>query len=108
MAWEHRKGNLYYYRKRRAGGHVISEYIGAGYLGALVEEIDKIERAETGHARAAWHAKKENAKAIDRQAGEFEKYTKAMTRAVLLLSGYHPHKRQWRKRQDGRKANNTD
>jgi len=30
MGWEERRGRKYFYRKRRNGGRVVSEYLGAG------------------------------------------------------------------------------
>jgi len=105
MAWENRSGNYYYYRKRREGKRVLSEYIGAGLVGEMAEIFDLADRAEAGQARGARLMERTNAEVIDGKINEFEKRVKAITKAVLLVSGYHPHKRQWRKRRDVRRSN---
>jgi hypothetical protein len=97
MAWENRNGTLYYYRKRREGKQVISEYIGGGLLGYIAETFDMEDREETDFKRAELREQKALSRAIDIQVDELEKYTRAITRACLLLAGYHVHKRQWRK-----------
>lgn len=105
MAWEDRNGHPYYYRKHREGKHVVSEYVGSGLLGEFAEAIDIEERYEENLARTNFKKQERNFKAIDEQVREVEKYTRAVTRAVLLLSGYHSHKRQWRKRRNVRRSN---
>ena len=100
MAWEDRNGRQYYYRKRREGKRVISEYVGPGLIGALCENLDTLDWADRAKAREAMREQKANAARIDGKISEIEKFTKTMTQAVLLVSGYHAPKRQWRKIKD--------
>jgi hypothetical protein len=102
MAWEDRNGRMYYYRKRRQGNRVVSEYMGGGFSGQLAEILDLEDRQEAEHKRRELGKQKSRAAAIDSQVNEIEKYARTLTRACLLLAGYHTHKRQWRKRRDGR------
>jgi hypothetical protein len=44
MAWEKRGNGLYYYRKRREGQRVISEYIGAGEFAQAIATLDALDR----------------------------------------------------------------
>jgi hypothetical protein len=97
MAWEDRNGRKYYYRKRREGKRVISEYIGGGLAGELSALYDLEDKFKTDVQRAELMQAKEDAVKLNRQIREVERITKAMTRAVLLLSGYHAPRRQWRK-----------
>jgi hypothetical protein len=97
MAWEDRNGRKYYYRKRREGKRVISEYIGGGLAGELSALYDYEDKFKTDVQRAELTKVKEDAVKLNRQIREVERITKAMTRAVLLLSGYHAPRRQWRK-----------
>jgi hypothetical protein len=97
MAWEDRNGNLYYYRKRREGGRVVSEYVGSGFAGIMAEGLDLENRQEAEYRRRELRKQKQYAAAIESQAREVEEYTRIMTRAYLLLAGYHTHKGQWRK-----------
>ncbi len=52
MGIEQRKGNLYYYRKRRVGDRVVSEY-GGGLIVSLAERQAEIEWAQRDSATAA-------------------------------------------------------
>ena len=101
MGWEGRNGNIYYYRKRRVGKRVISEYAGSGLIGQFAEATDMKERAENMRARANWQKEKKRARVIDDRLKEIECRVRAFTRAFLLISGYHPHKGQWRRKRDG-------
>jgi hypothetical protein len=101
MAWEDRNARMYYYRKRREGKRVISEYIGGGFSGQLAEILQMEDRQEAERKRRELGKQKRQAASIDNQLDEIEEYTRTMTRACLLLAGYHTHKGQWRKRRDG-------
>jgi hypothetical protein len=97
MAWEERNDRMYYYRKRREGKRVISEYIGNGFIGQMAEILDMEDRAEAEQARAVFQQQRDSAKAMDIRVNQVDKYTRTIMRAFLLLAGYHTHKRQWRK-----------
>jgi hypothetical protein len=97
MAWEDRNGKRYYYRKRRVGKRVISEYMGGGLAGELSALYDLEDKFKTDVQRAELTKVKEDAVKLDGKIREVERITKAMTRAVLLLSGYHAPRRQWRR-----------
>jgi hypothetical protein len=97
MSWEDRNGSRYYYRKRREGKRVISEYIGNGLSGMMAEEIDGEDRQKVEQKRRELRKQKQQAAAIDSRAGEVEEMTQLFTDACLLLAGYHVHKGQWRK-----------
>lgn len=97
MAWEVRGQGRYYYRKRRTGGRVVSEYVGAGPLAELLAEADALDRAERAEERKAEQRVREEIQTLDRQADEVADLVRALTHGVLLASGYHTHKRQWRK-----------
>lgn len=100
MAWEDRHGRRYYYRKRREGRRVVSEYIGTGLAGEFSAVMDAEGRAASRQDRAAWQATKQSADDLTAQARRVEKFTKALTRASLMLSGYHAPGREWRKRRE--------
>jgi hypothetical protein len=97
-----RNGNLYYYRKRRAGGKVVSEYVGKSevvqFQAALKDRHNREREQERQITRAA------NIAEIDVQLDQLEKRLKVRISSSLLLAGFHRHKRQWRKRRDGSKG----
>lgn len=97
MAWEFRNGGRYYYRKRRQGKQVVSEYIGGGLVGEFASLCDYEDKFKADVQRAELMQAKENAAELGRDIRKAQEYTQAFTRAVLLLSGYHAPRRQWRK-----------
>ena len=94
--WKERNGRDYYYRSVRKGGRVISEYIGAGELAALVARQDKIRQAERVAKRAERRRQIEAGALLDGEIAEYAELVRTLTAAALLASGCHRHKRQWR------------
>ena len=94
MAWERRGNRHYYYRKRRHGGCVLSEYLGAGELAQTAAALDSLER----DLRQAEREERQAHRALDAQVDEVIDLFRALTHALLLTAGYHTHKGQWRKR----------
>jgi len=101
MGWERRGAVTYYYRKRRIGGRVVSEYVGGGVVGEAVALQDKSDRLERAKQRKADRQASEEMRTLDRQADEVAELIRALTRGVLLATGHHTHGGQWRKRRDG-------
>jgi hypothetical protein len=102
MAWEERNGRMYYYRKRREGGRVVSEYVGAGIGAEAIATMDRIDQEEQKIARLQMQDERMQYMKDEREAMEFGELTRLLTRAALLLAGYHPYKGQWRTRKDDR------
>src|SRR3712207_1377909 len=98
MPWEQRGNGSYYYRKRREGGRVISEYLGAGHAAALAAQLEDAEREERAAARDAELQARAATEASDPLLAELETLLQTLTRAVLLSNGYHQHKGQWRRK----------
>jgi len=44
MGWEKRGNNLYYYRKKRDGDRIVSEYVGNGRMAQRISVEDREER----------------------------------------------------------------
>ena len=108
MGLELRDGGLYYYRKRRVGRRVKSEYVGSGMLAVLAARLDEETRDEAREqataVKAEWEAKRE---AMDAEEARIAEYLHAVDRAVsqaLEAAGYHrPSRRlQWMKRHEPR------
>ncbi len=98
MGWEMRKGRLYYYRKERRGGRVVSRYVGEGeeaeMAAAVQAELTREKLAEQRRARV----EREEERQTDRQVEELCELASMMAAGALVLAGYHPHKGQWRRR----------
>ncbi len=100
MAWETRNGQRYYYRKRREGKRVVSEYQGRAEVAELSAQCD-------AYARQRREAERAEAEALDRMLAELSSLLRLLTHATLIANGYHTHKGQWRRKRDSRATKHT-
>ena len=101
MAWESRRNKSYYYRKRKVGGKVHSEYIGTGFAALLAEQVNERVKAEAEAKRCEWQAIRDEQQRLDQIVADFGQLATAYADAVLLLNGYRQHKRgEWRKKRE--------
>ena len=98
MGWEDREGRMYYYRKHRVGESVYSEYIGKGFLAEWVSEQVEISRYSRQQENEAFKEIVAHNKEIDSELDSLIDLSRIFVRATFLLSGYHPHKGQWRRK----------
>ena len=98
MAIETRNGRSYYYRKRRIGRRVISEYVSGEPLAGLVAVEDEQERDYRRDRRAKFQAERERQRELDAQIDRACATVRAALAAALEVAGFHKHKGQWRKR----------
>ena len=98
MAWEQRGNGSYYYRKRREGNRVYSEYIGGGILGIYASIMDQDQQAKREAERQQLLAEKEVDLELQSVVDEVGEQCRVLLTAILLTAGYHTHKYQWRKR----------
>jgi hypothetical protein len=80
---------------------VISEYVGRGYLAEFVAEEDELKRIERKQVREEFLQLKSDVKSLDSELDQFGDFVRALTRAIMLVNGFHPHKGQWRMRHNG-------
>jgi len=100
MSWEERGNGTYYYRKKRHGSRVVSEYVGRGKsaeYAAFFDGSGKRVRALVRAAKREAHATEERA---DETVLEFEKMVQALARGYLIAQGCHTHKGQWRRKRE--------
>lgn len=98
MAFEKRNGNSYYYRKKRVGQSVISEYIGIGETAFLLSQMDFWEHREKRIEAEKQRKSKERIEKIDQDIDEISEINRNLVDALFLANGFHQHKRQWRKK----------
>jgi hypothetical protein len=96
MGLEARGSNLYYYRKRREGPRVVSEYIGRGYVAALTMKLDALEREEERAHRAQERGEREADEALDGLLDAIGAALKEAAAVELVAAGCHNHKGEWR------------
>jgi hypothetical protein len=97
MPWEQRGGTFYYYRKRRIGSRVVSEYVGAGAAAQLTAVHDELGRDLRrvhweGH-QAFIHLVEE----VDETLDVFDKAVSSCLEFALYALGFHLHKSTWRR-----------
>lgn len=102
MGWEKRGKGMYYYTKKRVGKRVVSEYKGSGLFAQLFSELDNDKRLERNYNHTQRKEQKDKTTGINKDVDQLTELTDGLVRAVLLTSGYHPHKGQWRKSRYGK------
>ena len=104
MGVETRKGKLYYYRKRREGDRIVSEYVGGGELVHLVEYEARKQREQQRRERERLAAERMSIAKLDAGLDRLDNAIDTLMAATLGRASYHNHKGQWRKRRDCRKS----
>ena len=103
MAWQVVDGRKYYYRHRRDGGRPRTVYVGAAgspaaELAAAADHLRRLGREAAARDRQAEQARHREAEAPLLALCE---RTDVLTRAALLVGGFHRHDRgQWRRRRE--------
>jgi hypothetical protein len=100
MGWEDRNGKSYYYQKRREGTRVRSVYVGAGLVGQFASVADESTRGELDEQRRELRREIEEQDAIDARIDAVCDLTEKLVMAALIASGFHQHKRQWRRKRN--------
>lgn len=97
MGWELRSGKLYYYRKRREGGRVISEYVGRNDLAELMADQAE-EQTFTGKLDAEIELEERKRETdMEQQLAVEASALVVLLNNLLKDAGYHKHKGQWRR-----------
>jgi hypothetical protein len=104
MGWEQRGNGSYYYRKKREGRRVRSEYVGGGAVAQECAKIDRNKRRCWKTERDAIRSARQADAKIDRHLATVEAAISVITNANLYADGYHKHKGQWRKKRHEKKA----
>ena len=107
MGWETRGNGRYYYRKRREGRRVVSEYVSSRF-GSLVAMLDEERQAERERQRRAERIEREQTRAMDAVMKQINDLVAATLNSVLTAEGFHRHKGQWRKKRYGRQSSDQD
>jgi hypothetical protein len=98
MPWDKRG---YYYRKKRIGARVVSEYVGRGFMANLEAGSDQTERDARECDRRDLQAQRAKDAEIEATIAAADELINAAMNEALEAAGYHRHARgQWRKRRD--------
>ena len=99
----YRRGR-YYYRSKREGKRVTTQYLGTGEWADAMALLDDIERQERALEREAMQEEMAREREVDHQLDARGAQVRALTEAVLVANGYHRHKGTWRKRRNGQRG----
>src|SRR4051812_7717417 len=92
-------GRTYYYKSRRDGDRVASDYLGAGAAAELVDRLLGIERDRRRQVR---HDERDRLRAIaaaGRPLAAYHRSVQLVFLAAMDGGGYHRHERgPWRRR----------
>src|SRR5215203_5473850 len=99
MAWEERVrgGGPYYTRSRKVGGRVLREYVGAGLVGQLAAEADRIERERREVEVLREKQEREKLEALASPILELCEAAEVLARAHLVAGGYRRVEGHWRR-----------
>ena len=99
MAWR----NGFYYRSKRKGNKVVTEYLGNNLVADLASQHDEQQRLARQAEREALQALAAAEQAVDTEIDAIGKLLSSLVDAHLLLAGYRQHNRgEWRKKRDKR------
>ena len=102
MAWEQRRNGTYYYRTHKVQGRSVKEYVGTGPFAEIAAERDALARAARAEKAETQRRERAAIRALDAPLEVFADSLETLTRASLLLAGYHRHHGgDWRKRRHG-------
>jgi adenylosuccinate synthase len=102
MAWETRGNNRYYYRKKKVGCKVVSEYVGKGPVAQELASMDLVERQERNRELGVIRKERYELGLLDRQVMQSILVMDRMVEVFLRMLGFHKHKGQWRKVRNGK------
>ncbi len=92
-------GRTYYYRSRRIGERVLSEYCGTGRHGEFFHSLDAADRAERLDSREAERSERKHDAQREHSLDELVARVQVEATAHLQALGYHRPKRgPWRRR----------
>ncbi len=102
MGWEKRaRGGRYYTRSRRVNGKTIREYIGTGEMAEIVARLDAVDQKNRCFQAEADRKLQNYLDNEDRTVGELCATVEAIVSGLLVVSGYHRHKRgEWRRKRE--------
>lgn len=108
MALEWRGTSRYFYKKKRVGDRVYSEYYGGGMVASLYDAQEKKRRWNEQKKLIKERAEREEYEKNLAQIKDLEQEIKPLIEAVMLTSGYHLTKnRIWRKKRNAIISNNS-
>jgi hypothetical protein len=98
MGWKTINGRRYYYKSRRVGDRVVTDYYGGGETAALIAEMERIDRERRDDARLTRRVRQQRARDLDAALDALVAEARSEADALIEAAGFYLHRRQWRRR----------
>ncbi|GIW86685.1 MAG: hypothetical protein KatS3mg108_1009 [Isosphaeraceae bacterium] len=98
MGWKTINGRRYYYKCRRVGGRVVTEYYGGGEAGAVMAHLQRLDNLDRAEARDDERARRQEDRDLDDALDALVAEARSQADALIEAAGYYRHRRQWRRR----------
>jgi hypothetical protein len=99
MSWDAKRGGRrYYYRSRKVAGRCVKSYLGRGPVAELAARLDGQERDARDARRLALARERARLAEADLPLRRARDLIGLLVAAALLLSGWHEHRGEWRRR----------
>jgi len=93
----YRRRDRYWYRSRREGRKVTTDYLGPDLVGWVSAILDAERREELRARRRALRREQLKWKAVVNRADVLRSVIRALVRCELRTAGFRLHKGQWRR-----------
>ena len=99
MPWHMVGTGRYYYRSERVNGKPVRRYVGKGQIGEVAAATADLRRLEREIKARELKTEKDRLRQAEAPLNELCEITDLLTRAALIVAGYHQHDRgEWRRR----------
>jgi hypothetical protein len=101
MGWKRIGNGLYFYRSRREGGRVRSDYFGTRESGLLMAQILECDKQDHLLEKAEARDDREEFEQAEKAFVDWFDAIEMLANGAMLAAGYHKHRGQWRRRRNG-------
>ena len=106
MSLERRGNNHYLYDKERTGGKIRSVYVGKGETALILNQMRQWKKEEDAYEKQRKNSEKlcelQKENELENIVESVAELCRILTDAFFLTNGFHQHKRQWRKKRNGK------
>jgi hypothetical protein len=102
VGWSKRGNLMFFYRRRRVGGRLVTSYVGRGPTAQLAADLEALQRRQREAGWAAQRIEKQRWKEADTWLLRLTELTRLLVKDHLRGLGYHQHARsEWRRKLRG-------
>ena len=102
MAWVIQRNSRAYRRTRRVGNEFFTDCLGSGPEAELSARLDELRREQRRANQTLWLLLLTSLEQSDRLLDELNLLNQLLAASLLLLSGWHSHNTEWRRRREYR------